>query len=376
MANNNQPALSAAIRSAQICVPCADLAATLDFFTGRLGFRLEVIFPADAPETAIVAGPGVTLRLEKTDARVAFPPVLRLLCDLSALPEGAARALTAPNGMRVELVDADPPLNLPPVKQEFVISRANDEAAWGLGRAGMEYRDLIPGRLGGRFVASHIRIPAGGEVPDYVHFHQIRFQMIYCKTGWVRVVYEDQGPPFVLEAGDCVLQPPEIRHRVLEASPGLEVIEIGCPAIHETRADHRLSLPTPHIRPERLFGGQRFARHIARETPWHAGPFEGWETRGTGLAGATQGLASVRVVRANTTPVSVSRTHLGEFLFLFILQGALNIDSHVKGNHLLHTGDSCVIPAGLEFAYQAEPNLEMLVVTLPAELPQAEPPTT
>jgi hypothetical protein len=83
----------------------------------------------------------------------------------------------------------------------FVISRlnaAND--AWYVGRAGMRYRDLIPGRLGGRFIASHIRIPDGGETQDYVHYHKALFQMIYCRTGWARLVYEDQGPPFLLEA--------------------------------------------------------------------------------------------------------------------------------------------------------------------------------
>ena len=54
---------------------------------------------------------------------------------------------------------------------------------------------------------------AGGPVPDWVHFHKVRFQLIYCWHGWVRVVYEDQGDPFVLQAGDCVIQPPQIRHR-------------------------------------------------------------------------------------------------------------------------------------------------------------------
>ena len=42
-----------------------------------------------------------------------------------------------------------------------------------------------PDRLGGRFIASHIRIEQGGPVPDYVHFHKIRFQMIYMTRGWV-----------------------------------------------------------------------------------------------------------------------------------------------------------------------------------------------
>ena len=79
---------------------------------------------------------------------------------------------------------------------------------WFARRAGMRYRDLLPGRQGGRVIASHIQIPDGGPVRDDVHFHRIHFQMIYCCRGWVRVVYEDQGAPFVLEPGDCVLQPP------------------------------------------------------------------------------------------------------------------------------------------------------------------------
>ena len=61
--------------------------------------------------------------------------------------------------------------------------------------------------------------------------------------GWVRLAYEGQGEPFILEAGDCVLQPPEIRHRVLESSAGAEVIELGSPAEHITMADHDMTLP-------------------------------------------------------------------------------------------------------------------------------------
>ncbi len=69
-----------------------------------------------------------------------------------------------------------------------------DQAPWVIGRAGMQYRDLIPTRLGGAIIASHIRIPDGGPVPDMVHFHKVGFQLIFCVKGWVDVVYEDQGP--------------------------------------------------------------------------------------------------------------------------------------------------------------------------------------
>jgi quercetin dioxygenase-like cupin family protein len=311
-----------------------DLAEAIDFFTRRLGFRLEMIVPADEPKTAVVSGQGVTLRLE-------------------AIEKHAAQA-------------GSPTVDLP--EGGIVISRLN-EGVWHAGRAGMQYRDLIPGRLGGRFVASHIRIPDGGEIPDYVHYHKVRFQMIYCRAGWVRVVYEDQGPPFVLEAGDCVLQPPEIRHRVLESSPGLEVIELGCPAVHETWADHDLRLPTNQVLPERLFRGQRFVRHRACEASWMGWRLEGGLSRDTGIAAATNGLATARVVKCDSAITATADVHAGELLFLFILEGRLGLDGGAEENHQLLAGDTCVIPAGVGYTLRAGAGLEMLEVSLPAELP-------
>jgi quercetin dioxygenase-like cupin family protein len=351
------------IRLAQVLLPCRDLAATLGFFTDRLGFKVNLIFPADAPQVAVISGHGLTLRLEVMDA-IATPITLRLLCDLSSLPAGTPHVLTAPGGTRIELMEARRKVEVPDGTQEFVLSRISDH--WGVGRAGMQYRDLIPSRLGGRFIASHIRIPEGGPVPDYVHFHRIRFQMIYCKVGWARLVYEDQGEPFLFQAGDCVLQPPEIRHRVLEASAGLEVIEIGCPALHETFADHAMILPTPHLLPERDFGGQRFVRHVAAKARWLPWRADGFEMRDTGIAEATDGLAGVRVVRPRGSAGAKFGAHGGEFLFLFVLAGEAGLD--VFGQHRLSSGDSCVIPAGAPYALSADASSEILEVTLPAEL--------
>lgn len=333
MTQDAHPEFSAPLPSAPLVLPVPDLAEALDYFTRRLGFRVEMIFPADAPATAVISGHGATLRLESVESR-------------------ATRQ------------------DLPARRQEFVISRLRADDAWHVGRAGMEYRDLIPDRLGGRFIASHIRIPGGGPTPDYVHYHKVRFQMIYCKAGWVRVVYEDQGPPFVLEAGDCVLQPPEIRHRVLESSPGLEVIEIGCPALHETWADHELPLPTSQVLSERLFAGQRFVRHHAKTALWKPARFDGWETQDTGIAAATNGLAGVRVLRTKSAIESTAEGHAGEFLFWFVLQGELEMDSQAHGNHQLQAGASCVLPAGLGYTLRAETGLELLEVSLPADLPR------
>ena len=244
----------------------------------------------------------------------------------------------------------------------FLISRLSPaNGGWYVGRAGMEYRDLIPGRLGGRFIASHIRILEGGETQDYVHYHKALFQVIYCKTGWARLVYEDQGPPFLLEAGDCVSQPPEIRHRVLESSAGLEVVEVACPAEYETGADNELELPT------------RMISHRACEAKWGPWRLDGFEARDTGVTAATNGLAATRVVKSNSSVTAPAKGHAGELLFLFILQGEISIESRGLGRHRLLVGDSCVIPAGLDYTLQAGSGLEMLEVSMPAELPQENP---
>jgi len=261
-----------------------------------------------------------------------------------------------------------PDIPIDSLERGFVINRLNaTNDAWYEGRAGMQYRDLIPGRLGGRFIASHIRIPDGGETPDYVHYHKALFQMIYCIAGWARVVYEDQGTPFLLEAGDCVLQPPEIRHRVLESSAGLEVIEVACPAEYETRPDHEMLLPSREVLPERLFGGQRFALHRARDAGWSPCRLDGFEARDTGVEAATNGLAAARIVKSNSAITAMAHGRAGELLFLFILQGETVIDGGARGNHQLMAGDSCVIPAGVDYTLRTGVGLEMLEVSLPAE---------
>ena len=343
--------------------------------TEQLGFRVDVIFPADDPANAVVSGHGLRLRLE-TAAEPA-PVTLRFVAD------HPAGALTLPGGTRIEYAPATTSYRLPESRPSVVVTRRTDDS--GVGRAGMRYRDLIPDRWGGRFVASHITIPEGGPVPDYVHFHKVRFQMIFVKSGWVTVVYEDQGEPFTMHAGDCVLQPPEIRHRVLESSAGLEVVEVGCPAEHETIADRSLPLPNGAARPDRRFGGQRFVRHVAAGAPYVPWRIRGWEHRDTGIGTATDGLAGVRVARpiAGTDPRPADRAtdppasgsaaplvaHDTEFAQLVVLAGTVAIELDDGSSARLGDADSVAIPGGTGYRLVGpSDDCELLDVTLPADV--------
>ena len=343
--------------SAEVVVPCIELDPTLAFFTSELGFRIEMITPADNPNTAIISGYGLRLCLRVGGSG---KDVLLRLSSATRSPQ----ILQAPNGTQVEIISATSQVVLPPLQETLVISEFASDASWTVGRAGMRYRDLIPNRLGGAFIASHIHIPRGGPVPDYVHYHRISFQMIYCRSGWVRVVYEDQGEPFVMQAGDCVLQPPEIRHRVLESSDNLEVIEIGSPAEHETFAEHTITLPTSTLRPDRDFSGQRFVRHIAEQSPWLPWRYPGFEARNTGIDQATAGLASALTVRANKSASIHESNHQHQLMFMFVLSGSASLEvSDRKQATKLTAGSSVTLPSLLDFNLEVTThNTKLLVV--------------
>jgi quercetin dioxygenase-like cupin family protein len=353
------------VQAAEVCLPTSDLTADLNFFTDSLGFRLDTIFPADDPQVATISGHGVRIRLER-GAAVA-PGLVRLSCGNPKAFANGAGELVAPNGTRIVIVPADPPLELPTTVHAFVVRRLKDNVPWVIGRAGMRYRDLIPGRLGGSIIASHIRIPDAGPVPDMVHYHTVGFQLIFCYSGWVRLVYEDQGPPFKLLAGDCVIQPPQIRHRVLEASENLQVIEIGVPAEHVTTVDHEMELPTSVVRPDREFGGQVFCRAEVATAVWTPWRLPGFEARDTGIGAATRGVASVHVARPATGMKAIASRHTSDILFAFVLSGSMTLSAQAQGSHHLSEGDAYVIPPDLITTLKdASPDLRLLEVSLPA----------
>ena len=300
-------------------IVCEDLSLAIGDLE-REGFRLDVIYPADDPATAVLSRAGDVVRVTTPGA----PPL---------------------------------PGRLPSFHPEFVRTRAGESA--GQGRAGMLYRDLIPGRLGGRYIASHIVIPDGGSVADWVHYHRVALQLIYVRRGWVRVVYEDHGDPFVMNEGDLVLQPPMIRHRVLESSSSLEVMEISAPALHETFADHDLELPNG-LHPGRIYGAQRFLRHVAATTPWT--PANGGEAQETEIKAATSGLAEVRTLRPRHGEALAFGGQRGELVFGFVLDGSATLDH--RGMHDVAPADAFVIPPGGAWRLRhPSPDFRLLHVT-------------
>ena len=303
----------------EIELVCAELGCEIDRLKAE-GFRLDVIYPADDPHTAVLTKDGNSVRLTSR------PDAPHLSDDL------------------------------PPFEPRFLHTKGGGA---GEGRAGMYYRDLIPGRLGGRYIASHITIPGGGPVSDWVHYHRVRLQLIYVAKGWVRAVYEDQGEPIVMKAGDLVLQPPGIRHRVLESSPGLEVVEISCPALHPTFADHELVLPNGRIDRDRSWSGQRFLWHRASQASWT--DFAGGEAQETQLDEATGGIARLRTIRSRGEALHFP-TNDGELEFGFVLEGSGILDC--RESISLEAADAFVIPPGEQWSIAGpSADLRLLHVT-------------
>ena len=247
----------------------------------------------------------------------------------------------------------------------FSISRASEETAWHVGRAGMRYRDLIADRWDGRYIASHIAVPDGGLVTDDVHFHHVDFQFLAVRRGWVDVEYEGWGERLRMEVGDVVLQPPGIRHQVIETSPGFEIIEVGSPADHLTEFDPVLTLPDEPA-PNRAWNEQPFVysseRSCTRE-PWD---FAGFTGADTGIGAATHGAVQVRHVRvAPDTPGSGAQRR--SLRFVIVMDGSVTLNCAHSEPVRLEPGDSVTLPADSDERF-LEPSDDcwMLDVTTPA----------
>jgi quercetin dioxygenase-like cupin family protein len=116
----------------------------------------------------------------------------------------------------------------------FVVSHARDASFERGLRSFYEYRDLgIKRATHERVVAHVIRAAAGTAFSSQPHTHKTTFQLVYVLKGWIEFEYEGQGT-VRLEAGSCVHQPPEIRHRETGHSEDIEMLEIVLPGNFQT----------------------------------------------------------------------------------------------------------------------------------------------
>jgi mannose-6-phosphate isomerase-like protein (cupin superfamily) len=167
----------------------------------------------------------------------------------------------------------------------------------------------------------------------------------------------------VLRPGDCVLQPPAIRHRVLACSDGLEVIEVTAPAEHITRVEQELALPNAP-RPHRTFAGQRFVRFEAARARWQPSGAGGWHSCDLGVAAATQSLLGAAIVRG-PAGARTSVRHTDARWLWYVLRGELEVGGAGTA-HRVGAGQALVLPPHEAVSLCAATDLELLEVRMRA----------
>jgi Cupin domain len=129
-----------------------------------------------------------------------------------------------------------PAAKAPPRKQTFVASHHSPDAfEIGLRRYA-QYRDLgIAAATNGLARAHVIKMvpPCDPAEVSKRHYHDVEFQMVYVLKGWIKGEYDGAGIVTMRE-GSCWLQPPKIKHAVLDYSDDCELLEIILPADFDT----------------------------------------------------------------------------------------------------------------------------------------------
>ena len=131
---------------------------------------------------------------------------------------------------------AKPKPKAAPRKQTFVASH-HSPGAFEVGlRRYAQYRDLgIAAATGGLARAHVIKMvpPCDPAEVSKRHYHDVDFQMVYVLKGWIKSDFEGEGAVTMRE-GSCWLQPPKIKHTVLDYSDDCELLEIILPADFDT----------------------------------------------------------------------------------------------------------------------------------------------
>jgi mannose-6-phosphate isomerase-like protein (cupin superfamily) len=121
--------------------------------------------------------------------------------------------------------------------QAFVVSHLHEDDFETNGlRRYAKYRDLgVAAATSGLARAHVIRFvpPFRADVVSIPHYHDVNFQLIYVLKGWLRSDFEGHGT-ITMRQGSCWIQPPRIKHAVVDYSDDCEVLEVILPADFET----------------------------------------------------------------------------------------------------------------------------------------------
>ena len=175
--------------------------------------------------------PGVDRDWEGTMAKAAAKPK-------KAAGRSSARAKAPAQRRAAPATPATEPRKAAPRRkaQHFAVAHARDGEFKTDGlRPYARYRDLgIAAASNGLCQAHVIRLigPCTDEVRKR-HYHATELQLIYVLKGWMKNEFEGHGEQ-LMEAGSCWLQPPKIKHTVLDYSDDCEVLEIIVPADFKT----------------------------------------------------------------------------------------------------------------------------------------------
>jgi hypothetical protein len=105
-----------------------------------------------------------------------------------------------------------------PRKQTFVANHLKPDAFKEGLRSYAKYRDLDMAAATNGLVQAHVIKmvpPCDPAVVSKRHYHDVEFQMIYVLKGWMKGEFEGAGVVTMRE-GTCWLQPPRIKHTVLD----------------------------------------------------------------------------------------------------------------------------------------------------------------
>lgn len=185
-------------------------------------------------KTAAKARAKTATRKTAPKKTAASRPVKKAVSRVSVARRPAARRTRSAAPARRKV--AAPRLKAAAPAQRFTVSHLNDAdfKADGL-RSYALYRDLgIAAASGGLCQAHVIRLlsPCTDEVRKR-HAHEPELQLIYVLQGWVKNEFEGEGVQ-MMSAGSCWLQPPGIKHTVLDYSADAELLEIIVPADFKT----------------------------------------------------------------------------------------------------------------------------------------------